>query len=72
MSEYIYTDENMPDGTRDVMRMFYQRGEIVRCRDCKRALPHKAGLGCMENTVFPRATDPDGWCWRAEVRDDGR
>lgn len=60
MSEHIVNDAGEVTGT------------VIRCRDCKRALPHKAGLVCMENTVFPRATDPDGWCWRAEVRDDGR
>lgn len=59
MSEYIYTDENMPDGTRDVMRMFYQRGEIVRCRDCKYFMVGHNTDRCAFTDKYARA---DGFC----------
>lgn len=51
------------DGTND---------RIVRCRDCgKHGEDSRGNLTCRLFEDFVHSTEPDGFCDRAEVMDDG-
>lgn len=42
--------------------------EVVRCKDCDNTCPGSNGLVC---TAWGARTDPDGWCYNAERKDNG-
>ena len=42
--------------------------EVVRCEDCDNTCPGSNGLVC---TAWGARTDPDGWCYKAERKDNG-
>lgn len=43
--------------------------EVVRCKDCDNTCPGSNGLVC---TAWGARTDPDGWCYKAERKTDGK
>ena len=63
VSEYIYTDEGMPDSTCELIRRFYRREEIVRCKDCKKCITEFSYCDSADRPV-----EPDGFCKWGERR----
>ena len=43
--------------------------EVVRCKDCEYTCPGTSGLVC---TMWGAGTDPDGWCYEAERKNNGK
>ena len=41
---------------------------VVLCKDCDNTCPGSNGLVC---TAWGARTDPDGWCYMAERKDNG-
>ena len=41
--------------------------DVVRCKDCDNTCPGSNGLVC---TAWGARTDPDGWCYKAERKDE--
>ena len=69
MSEYIYTDKGMPDSTCELMRRFYRREEIVRCRDCYFADEFEGGYWCSNGDIPFAPVTPHGFCAYGKRRD---
>lgn len=42
---------------------------IVQCKDCEYTCPGTSGLVC---TMWGAGTDPDGWCYEAERKNNGK
>ena len=42
--------------------------EVVRCKDCEYTCPGTSGIVC---TMWGAGTEPDGWCYKAERKDNG-
>lgn len=40
---------------------------VIRCKDCDNTCPGTNGLVC---TMWGAGTDPDGWCYKAERKDN--
>ena len=40
----------------------------VRCKDCEYTCPGTSGIVC---TMWGAGTEPDGWCHKAERKDNG-
>ena len=43
--------------------------EVVRCKDCEYTCPGTSGIVC---TMWGAGTEPDGWCYKAERKDNGK
>ena len=66
MSEYIYEIIKDFDG----IDCYIKRGEIVRCKECKRFYFHK-GLKCYFCRRCNFETNENDYCSYGERRDDG-
>ena len=80
MSEYVCeTTDDYPDapwGDDDYSGTVERRERVVRCRDCRKAVPVGGGLLCdawayWDGTEWMRPdTEPDGFCWKGEMDGD--
>ena len=74
--EYVIICDHISGDVWTPLHLFAVDGmndRVVRCRDCGRhGEDSRGGLTCRLFEDFVHATEPDGFCDRAEVTSDGR